>query len=100
VGRALLDATRDAANRWLFPDAGDPWGGVQFVAFSGSPASTHAVDVGEFIDVGIASLACHRLYLDALDEPTDPDAFLRAGARSTGERFGCEYATAFEIIST
>jgi len=99
VGRSLLDATRDAGNRWLFPDAGDPWNGVRFVAFSGSPLSTHAVDVTGFIDLGIASLACHQLYLDALDEPTDPDSFLRDGARSFGARFGCEYATAFEIIS-
>ncbi len=99
VGRSLLDATRDAGNRWLFPDAGEPWNGVRFVAFSGSPQSTHAVDVTDFIELGIASLACHELYLDALDEPTDPGTFLREGARSFGERFGCEYATAFEIIS-
>ena len=99
VGRSLLDAARDAGNRWLVPDAGEPWSGVQFVAFSGSPESTHAVDVGHHIDAGIASLACHELYLDALDEPTDPDSFLRGSARSVGERFGCEYATAFEIIT-
>jgi LmbE family N-acetylglucosaminyl deacetylase len=99
VGRSLLDATRDAGNRWLFPESGDPWGGVRFVAFSGSPQSTHAVDVGGFIERGIASLACHELYLGALDEPTDPDAFLREGARSVGDRFGCEYAAAFEVIS-
>lgn len=99
VGRALLDATRDAANRWLFRDAGEPWSGVRFVAFGGSPQSTHAVDVSEFIELGIASLACHELYLDALDEPTDPDAFLREGARAAGQRYGCEYAAAFELIS-
>jgi len=99
VGRSLLDAARDAGNRWLFPESGDAWGGVRFVAFSGSPQSTHAVDVGSFIERGIASLSCHELYLDALDEPTDPDAFLREGARSVGGRFGCEYAAAFEVIS-
>jgi LmbE family N-acetylglucosaminyl deacetylase len=99
VGRSLLDATRDAGNRWLFPDAGEPWNGVQFVAFNGSPQSSHAVDVGKFIEVGIASLACHALYLEALDEPTDPDSFLRGGARAAGEQIGCEYATAFELIS-
>lgn len=99
VGRSLLDATRDAGNRWLFPDAGEPWNGVQFVAFSGSPQSTHAIDIGQHIEAGIASLACHELYLGALDEPTDPDSFLRDGARSVGEQFGCVYATAFELIS-
>lgn len=99
VGRSLLDATRDAGNRWLFPDAGEPWNGVRLVAFSGSPESTHAVDVGGHIDAGIASLACHQLYLDALEQPTDPDSFLRGSASSFGERFGCEYAAAFEIIT-
>lgn len=98
VGRSLLDAARDAANGWLFPDAGEPWGGVQFVAFNASPQCTHAVDVSGFVELGVASLACHELYLDALDEPPDPDEMIRASARAFGERFGCEYATAFELI--
>ena len=98
VGRALLDATRDAANRWLFRDAGEPWEGVRFVAFNASPHSTHAVDVGDHIDDGIASLRCHELYLSALGDHEDPDPFLRNAARRIGERFGCEYATAFEIV--
>jgi LmbE family N-acetylglucosaminyl deacetylase len=100
VGRALLDAARDAANPWLFTDAGDPWNGVHFVAFSGSPSPTHAVDVTATIDRGVASLACHELYLEALDQPTDPDMFLRGAARQVGERFGCEYAAAFELIGS
>ena len=100
VGRALLDAARDAANPWLFTDAGDPWGGVRFVAFSGSPSPTHAVDVTGTIERGVASLACHELYLEALDQPTDPDTFLRGAARQAGERFGCEYAAAFELIGS
>ena len=33
VGRALLDAVRDAGNRWIFPeqltDGLEPWGGVR-----------------------------------------------------------------------
>ena len=45
VGVALLDATRDAGNRWIFPELIDeglePWSGVRFVAFSGSPQATH-----------------------------------------------------------
>lgn len=98
VGRSLLDATRDAGNRWLFRDAGEPWDGVRFVAFSGSPVSTHAVDVTEHLDRGIASLRCHELYLDALEGHTDPDEMLRGNAREVGTSFACEYATAFEII--
>ena len=28
VGLAAIDACRDAANRWLFPEIGDPWQGI------------------------------------------------------------------------
>ncbi len=99
VGRCLLDAARDAANRWLFRDAGEPWTGTRFVAFNGSPNATHAVDVTDTIDDGIASLSCHELYLDALDDHPDADTFLRGNAADVGARAGYEYATAFEIVS-
>lgn len=98
VGRSLLDAMRDAGNRWLFPDAGDPWDGTRFVAFNSSPQNTHAVDVGDHIEAGIASLRCHELYLAALGDHEDPDPFLRNAARGVGAQFGCEYATAFQIV--
>lgn len=97
VGRALLDAVRDAGNPWIFPDAGEAWNGTRFVAFNASPESTHAVDVGDHIEDGIASLRCHELYLSALDGHQDPDPFLRNPARAVGKEFGCEYAVAFEI---
>jgi LmbE family N-acetylglucosaminyl deacetylase len=99
VGRGLLDATRDAANGWLFGDCGPAWNGVRFVAFSGSPEPTHAVDVDSTIDRGVESLRCHELYLSALDGQSDPDEFLRGAARSTAERYHSEYAAAFEIIT-
>lgn len=97
VGRALLDAARDAGNRWLFADAGERHQ-VRFVAFGSSPESTHFVDVTDTIDAGVASLACHELYLNAIGGQ-DPDAFLRGAARSIGEQCGVAYATAFEIIN-
>jgi LmbE family N-acetylglucosaminyl deacetylase len=101
VGLALLDAARDAANRWLFVDGpgAEAWSGTRLAAFNGSPAATHAVDVSGYLDKGIASLREHRLYLEGLgDGGTDPDAFLRGTAESTGERQGVEHAVAFEVI--
>jgi LmbE family N-acetylglucosaminyl deacetylase len=99
VGRALLDAVRDAANPWIFPDLGEPWDGVRFVAFGGSPHPTHGVDIGEHLDVGIESLACHEVYLRELGgDMADPGAFLRSNAEASGPRIGVELASLFEVI--
>jgi len=100
VGRALLDAVRDAGNPWLFRDLpDDPWDGCQFVAFSGSPQPSHAVDVTEWLDAGIASLRCHEVYLSNLGGAmSDVDGFLRGNAEQTGPRLGVELATAFEVV--
>lgn len=100
VGLAILDASRDAANRWIFPElleeGHEPWDGVAMVCFNGSPSPTHAVDVTGFLDLGIASLREHRAYLDHVG--ADPDAMLRGAATATGERFGCEHAVGFEVV--
>lgn len=101
VGRATLDAVRDAANRWLFPETGEPWSGVRWVAVAGSPAGKHAVDVTGHLERGIASLAAHRAYLTALGEGPMGDAasFLTANAAAAAERLpGARHATAFELI--
>jgi LmbE family N-acetylglucosaminyl deacetylase len=100
VGRALLDAVRDAANPWIFPDRGAAWDGVRFVAFSGSPQPTHAVDIAATFDVGVSSLMSHRTYLEHLGgDMASPEAFLRDAAVATGARLGVELAAAFEIIA-
>ncbi|MEO8695549.1 MAG: PIG-L deacetylase family protein [Acidimicrobiales bacterium] len=102
VGIALIDAARDAANRWVFPGAGGPpWSGLRFALFGGSPEATHAVDVSETIDLGVASLREHRAYLDALaggPAAIDPDSFLRGMAQSTGPSIGVEAAVSFELV--
>jgi LmbE family N-acetylglucosaminyl deacetylase len=99
VGRALLDAVRDAANPWVFPDRGAAWDGVRFVAFSGSPQSTHAVDVTATFDVGVRSLSAHQTYLQHLGgDMASPAEFLRDAAADTGTRLGVELAAGFEII--
>lgn len=100
VGRALLDAVRDAGNPWLFSDRGEAWDGVRFVAFSGSPQATHGVDTTATFDVGVRSLAAHAVYLEHLGgDMAEPDAFLRDAATAAGARLGVELAASFELIS-
>ena len=52
VGLAVLDACRDAANEWVFPDAGQATSSITdaYVLASGEP--THFVDVTDTIDTG------------------------------------------------
>ena len=56
VGRAVLDAVRDAGNRWVFADqltdGLEPWGGVRAVWAAGSPQSGHAVDTTDTFEAG------------------------------------------------
>ena len=95
VGLAVLDACRDAANEWVFPEAGPRCTGLRdaYVASVGNP--THYADVTATIGEGIASLREHRAYLDGLGGDFDPDEFLRNMAGYVGLGAGCEYAVAF-----
>lgn len=103
VGRAVVDAVRDAGNRWIFPeqltDGLEPWGGVGEVWAFGSPESGHAVDTTETFDAGVASLEAHRAYIDGLGwENWDPREFLEGMARQTGTRLGVPMAAPFEVF--
>lgn len=94
TGLAVLDAVRDAANRWVFPDAGPPWAGARDVAVVGAGEPTHFVDVTGSVAAGVASLQEHRAYLAGLGGDFDPERFIRETARRFGEAAGCEYAVA------
>ncbi|TCP46727.1 LmbE family N-acetylglucosaminyl deacetylase [Tamaricihabitans halophyticus] len=101
VGTAVLDAVRDAANRWVFRDLElPPWQGVRWIAIGGSTMDTHAVDISTTMDRAVASLREHRAYLAALGEHgmADPAPFLREHAEETGKRFGGVLATSFELM--
>ena len=99
VGLAALDACRDAANEWVFPELGSPWSGIKAAYICGTEAATHYVDVTDTIDAGIASLREHRAYIDALGTDFDPDAFLRNIAGYGGMAAGCEYAVLLQAFS-
>lgn len=101
VGRAAVDAVRDAGNRWIFPELGlEKWEGVKYVAAASSPLATHAVDITDSFDASVASLRAHKAYLEALSgDMADPEPFLRSMAEAVGERFGGVLATSFELLS-
>ena len=102
AGLAVLDAARDAGNRWIFPElleeGLEPWGKVGMVMIAGSPNPTHGVDVTDFIERGIQSLKEHKVYIENLSQQVDPDEMLRWNASIIGERMGCEYAIGFEVV--
>ena len=103
AGRAVVDAARDAGNRWVFRDllalGLEPWSGVRAVWAAGSPDPTHAVDVTETFADGLASLRAHHAYLAGLgaDSP-DPAEFLESLARQTGALLGVPMAVSFEVL--
>ncbi len=103
VGKATLDAVRDAGNRWVFPEqlAGgvEPWGGVGEVWAAYSPDSTHGADTTDAFDLGVQSLAAHRAYIEGLGwEGFDPEEFLQGIARPAGNRMGVRFAAPFEVF--
>ena len=103
LGLAVLDAARDAGNRWIFPELLDeglqPWGGVKKVLVTGSANPTHGVDVTGYLDRGIASLQAHQAYIENLSGDFNPESFLRDNAAAAGKRCGCKYAVVFEVIA-
>jgi LmbE family N-acetylglucosaminyl deacetylase len=100
VGFAALDAIRDAANPWIFPElleAGlDPWDGVTMACFNASPLATHYVAIDDWLDRGVASLEEHRAYLDHVG--TDARQMLTQFAETSGAIAGVERAVIFEVI--
>lgn len=104
TGRAVVDAVRDAGNRWIFRDqleggGLEPWGGVREVWAFGSPLAGHGVDTTETFDAGVASLEAHRAYIDGLGwEHFDAREFLEGNARQTGQRMGVAFAAPFEVF--
>lgn len=104
TGRAVLDAVRDAGNRWVFHEQVDsglaPWGGVREVWAAGSPRAEHAADITTTFPRGVASLEAHSAYIDGLGwADFDPEEFLEGMSRAAGTRLGVAHATPFEVFS-
>ncbi len=106
VGRAVLDATADAGNRWIFPELAEqglqPWNGVRWVAVANAPVPTHAVRADHGFERAVQSLLAHRAYIEALTNE-DPEAYVRRFLTTTAQahsaRFGGEPAVVFELFN-
>jgi LmbE family N-acetylglucosaminyl deacetylase len=103
TGRAVLDAVRDAANRWVFreqvDDGLEKWCGVRQVWASGSPLAKHAADTTDTFDLGVRSLEAHAAYLRGLGSGDfGAEEFLEGFSRQTGNRLGVKYAAGFEVF--
>ena len=99
VGLATLDACRDAANEWVFEDAGEAWKGITGAFVAGMQTPTHFVDVGATIDLGVASLREHRAYIEGLGSDFDPEEFLKSIAGYGGMAAGCEFAVLLQAFT-
>lgn len=92
-GMALIDAIRDADNPWIFQDLDLERWKVDRALFCAANRPTHYVDVsGEPLQKGIASLAAHTQYLEALPEHPSPEEINRGVTEEAGRRLGIEAA--------
>lgn len=99
VGTAALDAIADAANKWLYRDAGDPHQ-VDIALVANSPNATHGVDVTGFEAKAVASLAAHKKYLESLgDHPMADPKWVSKVLKETAKRLpGSKAAIAVEVF--
>jgi hypothetical protein len=98
TGWTVLDAVRDAGNRWVFPEllaeGLEPWDGVTQVWAAGSPDARHGVDITASFAQEVASLRAHEAYLRGLRSGTfDPEAYLAGLDRTDGVRRASGTAT-------
>lgn len=102
VGLAVLDAAKDAGNRWIHPElleqGLEPHAGVRSILVMGSTEPTHAVDVSDHLEAGIASLRAHAAYLAGLGRAFDPAEFLQEMTAVPGREIGVRHAVAFEEL--
>jgi LmbE family N-acetylglucosaminyl deacetylase len=99
AGLATVDALRDAANRWVFPELLDedlqPWS-VRWLLTGGDPQPTHGVDVtGEPLERGIASLEAHAQYLAGLSGHRPPRLMITGNTARQGHAMGVPHAVLF-----
>jgi LmbE family N-acetylglucosaminyl deacetylase len=102
AGLAALDASRDAGNRWVFPEllqeGMEPWS-PRWLLVSGDPAPTHGVDVtGDPLERGIASLEAHGEYLAGIPGHPPPRPMITGITAVQGRRMRVAHAVLFRAF--
>jgi LmbE family N-acetylglucosaminyl deacetylase len=103
AGKAVVDAARDAGNRWVFPelesDGLQPWNGVRLVLALSSPDATHTIDVSDGFEAGMESLRAHEEYLTGLgDGGAQQEQFVAQNLATTGKAIGADYGIDVEVL--
>jgi LmbE family N-acetylglucosaminyl deacetylase len=99
AGLAAVDALRDAANRWVFPELLDeglePYS-ARWLLVGGHPEPNYGVDVtGEPVERGIASLEAHAQYLAGIPGHPPPRLMITGITRLQGRVMGVPNAVLF-----
>lgn len=98
-GISVVDAVRDADNPWMFPElreAGLEAWAAHTLLVGGHSRPTHGVDVGgEPLERGIASLAAHRVYLEAIPDHPPARPFVTGMTAAQGEPLGVAHGVLF-----
>lgn len=102
AGLATLDAIRDAANRWVFPDlleeGLEPWS-ARWLLVAGHPKPTHGVDVtGAPLERGAAALEAHGEYLAGIPGHPPAGVLVSAIAAAQGPALGVPSAVLFRAF--
>lgn len=100
AGLAVVDAVRDADNPWIFRELAEDEGLEKWhtsaILVAGHPRPTHAVSVNqEAVDASVASLYCHRAYLDHVTGHPEPSEFIPEILRGGGAAAGVDHAVTF-----
>lgn len=96
-GLAVVDATRDAANPWVFRELAEqenlPAWSTRALLIAGHPAPTHAKAVQQAqVDAAVESLNAHEAYLQHVTGHPVPGEFIPEILRSGGAAAGSEFA--------
>lgn len=102
AGLATVDAVRDADNTWVFRELAEqedlPKWRTRALLVVGDEGPTHALAVDQdAVDASVASLRCHKAYLEHVTGHPDPGEFIPEILRQGGQAAGTDYAATFRV---